>query len=111
VALPAGIHYGCNIFPVQYYLDGLLMLSAIYIYERKTQSAFSILIGTFVKVYGIVGLSAFFLLKTNFGLFEFYNPCNPDFVLPMLISSPKFGIQSYLDWYTSLSGKILKIKP
>ena len=26
----------------------------------------------------------------------------------MLISSPKFGIQSYLDWYTSLSGKNLE---
>jgi hypothetical protein len=67
--LPAGIHYGCNLFPVQYYLDRIADVICNLYLRKKTQSAFSILIGTFVKVYGIVGLSAFFLLKTNFGLF------------------------------------------
>jgi hypothetical protein len=78
------------------------MLSAIYIYERKeTQSAFSILIGTFVKVYGIVGLSAFFFIKNKLRfILSFIILAILFFVLPMLISSPKFGIQSYLDWYT-----------
>lgn len=91
-------------------LTGLLMLSAIYIYERKeTQSAFSILIGTFVKVYGIVGLSAFFFIKNKLRfILSFIILAILFFVLPMLISSPKFGIQSYLDWYTSLSGKNLE---
>lgn len=91
-------------------LTGLLMLSAIYIYERKeTQSAFSILIGTFVKVYGIVGLSAFFFIKNKFKfILSFIIIAILFFVLPMLISSPKFGVQSYIDWYVSLSGKNLE---
>lgn len=91
-------------------LTGLLMLSAIYIYERKeTQSAFSILIGTFVKVYGIVGLSAFFFIKNKLRfILSFIILAILFFVLPMLISSPKFGVQSYWDWYSSLSGKNLE---
>jgi hypothetical protein len=90
-------------------LTGLLILSAVYIYERKeTQSAFAILIGTFVKVYGIVGLSAFFFIKnkTKF-IFSFVVIAILFFVLPMLISSKEFGIQSYIDWYVSLSEKNL----
>jgi len=91
-------------------LTGLLILSAVYIYERKeTQSAFTILIGTFVKIYGIVGLSAFFFIKnkTKF-ILSFVAIALLFFVLPMLISSKEFGIQSYFDWYTSLSGKNLE---
>ena len=91
-------------------LTGLLILSAVYIYERKeTQSAFTILIGTFVKIYGIVGLSAFFFIKnkTKF-ILSFVVIALLFFVLPMLISSKEFGIQSYFDWYTSLSGKNLE---
>ncbi|KIA90747.1 Protein of unknown function [Kaistella jeonii] len=88
-------------------LTGLLMLSAVYIYERKeTQSAFSIMIGFFVKLYGVAGLSAFFFVKNKlkfilaligFGILFF--------VLPMLLSSYHFGIQSYADWFQSLSEK------
>ncbi|SDF63153.1 glycosyltransferase family 87 protein [Epilithonimonas hungarica] len=91
-------------------LTGLLMLSAIYIYERKeAQSAFSILIGAFVKVYGIVGLSAFFFIKNKLRfIISLIVIAIIFFVLPMLISSPKFGIQSYFDWYASLSGKNLE---
>lgn len=91
-------------------LTGLLMLSAVYIYERKeTQSAFAILIGIFVKIYGMVGLSAFFFIKnkTRF-IISFIVIGIIFFVLPMLISSPKFGVQSYFDWYSSLSGKNLE---
>lgn len=90
-------------------LTGLLMLSAIYIYERKeTKSAVAILIGTFVKVYGIVGLSAFFFIKNKFRfIISLIVIAILFFLLPMLISSPKFGVQSYFDWYTSLSEKNL----
>jgi len=91
-------------------LTGLLILSAVYIYERKeTQSAFTILIGTFVKIYGIVGLSAFFFIKNKLKfILSFVAIALLFFVLPMLISSKEFGIQSYFDWYTSLSGKNLE---
>ncbi len=88
-------------------LTGLLMLSAVYIYERKeTQSALSIMIGFFVKLYGIAGLSAFFFVKNKlkfilalvgFGILFL--------ILPMLLSSSHFGIQSYADWFQSLSEK------
>jgi len=44
-------------------LVALIILSAVYIYERKeVQSAMSILVGLFVKIYGIVGLSSFFFV-------------------------------------------------
>lgn len=90
-------------------LTGLLMLSAIYVYERKeTKSAGAILIGTFVKVYGIVGLSAFFFIKNKLRfIISLIVIAILFFLLPMLISSPKFGVQSYFDWYTSLSEKNL----
>lgn len=90
-------------------LTGLLMLSAIWIYERKeAQSAFAILTGTFVKLYGIVGLSAFFFIKnkTKF-IISFLAIVIVFLILPMLISSKEFGIQSYVDWYVSLSEKNL----
>lgn len=88
-------------------LTGLLLLSAVYIYERKEiKSVTAILIGVFVKIYGIVGLSQFFFIKnkTKFivsgliiaGVF---------FVLPMTYSSPQFVIQCYLDWYQSIIEK------
>lgn len=88
-------------------LTGLLMLSAILIYERKeVQSVTAILVGVFVKIYGIVGLSQFFFIKNKIRfivaglviavLF---------FVLPMVYSSPQFVIQSYADWFLSIIEK------
>ena len=88
-------------------LAGLLMLSAIYIYERKeTQSAFFIMIGFFVKLYGVAGLSAFFFVKNKFKFIGALIAFGVLFiVLPMLLSSSHFGIQSYADWFQSLSEK------
>ena len=88
-------------------LAGLLMLSAIYIYERKeTQSAFFIMIGFFVKLYGVAGLSAFFFVKNKIKFIGALIAFGILFiVLPMLLSSSHFGIQSYADWFQSLSDK------
>lgn len=88
-------------------LTGLLMLSAIYIYERKeTQSAISMLIGFFVKLYGIVGLSSFFFIKNKFRfILSFLLYGSVFLLLPMLLSSPQFGIQSYADWFEALARK------
>lgn len=88
-------------------LTGLLILSAVYVYERKeTQSAIAILIGFFVKLYGIAGLSAFFFIKNKWKfILSFVGFGILFFILPMLISSPHFGIQSYSDWFQSLSEK------
>lgn len=88
-------------------LTGLLILSAVYIYESKEmKSALAVLIGTFVKIYGIVGLSSFFFIKNKRRFFISFIIIGIVFLLlPMLISGTQFGVQSYLDWYHSLLEK------
>jgi hypothetical protein len=88
-------------------LTGLLILSAVYIYERKeVQSVTAILIGVFVKIYGIVGLTQFFFIKnkTKFILSGLVIAAL-FFVIPMIYSSPQFVIQSYADWFHSIVEK------
>lgn len=88
-------------------LTGLLLLSAVYIYERKeVKSVTAILIGIFVKIYGIVGLTQFFFIKnktrfilSGIGIAILF------FVLPMAYSSPQFVIQCYTDWFQSIVEK------
>jgi hypothetical protein len=93
-------------------LTGLLLLSAVYIYERKeVKSVTAILIGIFVKIYGIVGFTQFFFIKnktkfilSGIGIAILF------FVLPMAYSSPQFVIQCYTDWFQSIVEKIMKIR-
>ena len=88
-------------------LTGLLLLSAVYIYERKeVKSVTAILVGVFVKIYGIVGLTQFFFIKnktkfilSGMGIAILF------FVLPMAYSSPSFVIQCYSDWFQSIVEK------
>lgn len=88
-------------------LTGLLILSAVYIYERKeTKSAIAILIGFFVKLYGIAGLSSFFFIKNKMRFILSMIGVGLLFIaLPMVLSSPHFGLQSYADWFQSLTEK------
>ncbi|MCC3215929.1 glycosyltransferase 87 family protein [Chryseobacterium sp. X308] len=88
-------------------LTGLLLLSAVYIYERKeVKSVTAILIGVFVKIYGIVGLTQFFFIKnkTKF-ILSGVAIALLFFVLPMVYSSPQFVIQCYSDWFQSIVEK------
>ncbi|PWN59436.1 glycosyltransferase family 87 protein [Chryseobacterium viscerum] len=88
-------------------LTGLLLLSAVYIYERKeVKSVTAILIGIFVKIYGIVGLTQFFFIKnkTKF-ILSGVAIAVLFFVLPMAYSSPQFVIQCYSDWFQSIVEK------
>ncbi|KAA2223155.1 glycosyltransferase family 87 protein [Chryseobacterium sediminis] len=88
-------------------LTGLLLLSAVYIYERKeVKSVTAILIGIFVKIYGIVGLTQFFFIKnkTRF-ILSGIAIAVLFFVLPMAYSSPQFVIQCYSDWFQSIVEK------
>lgn len=74
--------------------------------DKNIWSALFIVLGTFIKLYGIVGLVFFFFVKKK-----------PLFVLwlvlwfavllavPMLFASPGFVLHSYLDWKSSLIGK------
>lgn len=74
--------------------------------EKDLWAAFFIVLGTFVKLYGIVGLAFFFFSRHKLKLLLYILLWSVVlFVLPMVISSPQFIIQSYADWYDSLVGK------
>ena len=85
----------------------LIILSFTQLNKGKNiWSALFIVLGTFIKLYGIVGLVFFFFVKKK-----------PAFILwlifwsviillvPMLFASPSFVLHSYLDWKASLIGK------
>jgi len=74
--------------------------------EKDFWAGCFIALGLFIKLYGIVGLAFFFFSKNKFkliGSLFFWSVVF--FVLPMIISSPQFIIQSYFDWYESLVTK------
>ncbi|WP_333597638.1 glycosyltransferase family 87 protein [Chryseobacterium flavum] len=88
-------------------LAGLIILSAAHIYRKEeVQSALSICIGFFVKIYGIVGLSSFFFIenKKKF-ILSFIGISLAFLAIPMLYSSVHFGLQSYVDWFVELKHK------
>lgn len=71
--------------------------------EHDFWAACLIALGTMIKLYGIVGFAFFFFSKNKFRLsWSFVFWCVVFFVLPMLISSPHFVMQTYVDWYESL---------
>lgn len=71
--------------------------------ENDFWAACLIALGTMIKLYGIVGFAFFFFSRHKIRLvssFMFW--CIVFLVLPMIISSPQFILQSYVDWYESL---------
>lgn len=88
-------------------LTGLLLLSAVYIYEKKeVKSVTAILVGVFVKIYGIVGLSQFFFIKNKLKfILSGIAIAVIFFILPMAYSSPAFVVQCYSDWFRSIVEK------
>ena len=74
--------------------------------EKDFWAAFFIMLGTFVKIYGIVGL-AFFLFSKHKGKFvgSLILWAVIMFVAPMVISSPEYIIGQYHDWYVSIVEK------
>lgn len=73
---------------------------------REMWATFLIALGTFTKLYGIVGL-AFFFFSPNPRRFiaGFFLWSAVLFVLPMAISSPQYIMQAYQDWYVELVHK------
>ncbi|MDP4269367.1 MAG: glycosyltransferase family 87 protein [Bacteroidota bacterium] len=74
--------------------------------EKDVWAAFVIMLGVFVKLYGIVGF-AFFLFskhKPKLILWSFIWGAI-FFALPMLISSPDFIIKQYVCWFHDLIAK------
>jgi hypothetical protein len=74
--------------------------------ERDAEAAFFIVLGTLVKLYGIVGLAFFFFSrhKVRFVLSLIVWGVLL-FALPMIISSPEYVIGQYQEWYVSLTEK------
>ena len=74
--------------------------------ERDAEAAFFIVVGTLVKLYGIVGLAFFFFSrhKVRF-LLSLAGWGTLLFVLPMLISSPEYIVGQYYDWFVCLTEK------
>ena len=76
--------------------------------ERKQDfwAAFFIMLGTMIKLYGIVGLAFFFFSKNKLTLVLsclFWGVVM--FVAPMAVSSPEYIIQQYYEWYIALVEK------
>ena len=73
---------------------------------REVTAAFLIVLGTFVKLYGVVGLAFFFFVKRKprfiLALIGWSVVC---FVAPMLISSPEYVVRQYVEWYERLAAK------
>jgi hypothetical protein len=88
-------------------MTAIIILSFVYIEKTKDfWSAFFIVLGVFVKLYGIVGLAFFFFSKNKIKFILsliFWSIVM--FCLPMLLSSPDYIIQTYQEWFERLVEK------
>ena len=88
-------------------MTSIIILSFVFIHNKKEfWAAFFIVLGTYIKLYGIVGLAFFFFSKNKVkftGSLVLWAIIL--FVLPMLISSPEFIVKSYAEWFDSLVHK------
>ncbi len=84
-----------------------IIFGFVYINRGKDALAlFFILLATFIKIYGIVGVAFFFFSKNKWEfIFWFIIWSCVFFLLPISISSFSFVIQSYQDWYVALTEK------
>ncbi len=74
--------------------------------EKEGWAPLPMLIGTFVKLYGIVGLAFFFFIKnkTKF-VFAAIGWSVVLFVAPMILSSPEYVLNMYMEWFRALTVK------
>jgi len=88
-------------------MTAILLLAFSFINQKKDfWAALMIVLGTFIKLYGIVGLAFFFFSKDKKKLISGLLVWSLiAFILPMFFSSPGFIIQSYKDWYIAVSEK------
>lgn len=74
--------------------------------QKGFWAAMFIMLGTFIKLYGIVGLAFFFFVKDKKHFIAYLILWAAIFfALPMVFSSPGFIVHSYQDWFASLIGK------
>jgi hypothetical protein len=88
-------------------IAGIIVLSFVcLIKEKEFKGAMAIMVGTFVKLYGIVGLSFFFFSKNKIKFIGYLLLCALILmVVPMVLSNPEFVLKSYVDWYDRLTMK------
>ncbi len=93
-------------FNVQFNIAIAAMIALTFVLihrEKEFWAPLPILIGAFVKLYGIVGLAFFFLVKDKP---KFISGCIVWsvvlFVAPMILSSPSYVIEMYGEWYKYL---------
>ncbi len=88
-------------------MTAIILLSFILIRQKKDfWAACLIILGAFIKLYGIVGLAFFFFSEQKLKLIlslAFWSVVF--FLLPMTISSPAFVVQTYHDWFHVLVEK------
>ncbi len=88
-------------------IAGSIILSFVFLLKQKEHNAtLSLLVGFFIKLYGIVGLAFFFFSKQK-GKYLLYLILWTIILvlLPLCVTSPEFLLQSYQDWFASLSLK------
>jgi hypothetical protein len=91
-------------------VSALLLLTFVEVEEgRDFRAPLWILIGAFVKLYGVVGLLFFFFARDKKAFVAGTLTWSVMLlVLPMAISSPAFVLQTYGDWYVELVAKHAK---
>lgn len=94
-------------FQVNAIIVFVIVTSYVFINKKMDfWAAMLIALGTFIKLYGIVGLAFFFFCKNKpkFILsLVFWSVLF--FVLPMLISSPQYIMDRYVEWFIELVNK------
>lgn len=85
-------------------MTAIILLSFVYIEKQKDfWSAMLIVLGVFIKLYGIVGLAFFFFSKNKIKfILSLFFWSIVFFTLPMLLSSPDYIIHTYREWYERL---------
>lgn len=88
-------------------IAAIILLSYFFIEKEKDfWAACMIMLGTFVKLYGIVGLAFFFFSKHKgkfIGSLIFWAVVM--FIAPMVFHGPDYLIGQYQEWYESLTSK------
>ena len=85
-----------------------IILSSFFLIDKEHEgwAAFFIVLGTLVKLYGIVGLAFFLFSRHKVRLILWLAVWSVIlFLAPMAISSPDYIIGQYQEWYSSLVAK------